>query len=744
MPPKSNPIAQIAESLDKNFAGEGQTGEKVIKPGKAVLLSWEKRRLENEAAVFWSVYFKDAPKKAKDDKKGDKKEAKQGITARPTSKIKKVLGVFKEGDKKEAKQGITARATSKVKKARIDTKRVTAEALIFWNVYFKLKDKRAKDTKGKTKITPAKKAIAKTKKEKEGKKGDEQGFFGRLVENFLTGITAGLSAAITTLIGGWLMRTLVPRLGAALMFALRGAGVVGLLITIAALAKKGWDMWSTHKDETNKWAKRGRERQAWQDEQARLRKQADDKEGMEETDPHRYEQRREADRLVQESGDINEAIRKHTESNWDIWKELGGTTEVRDRGVMDKLLSPEMAESWSRRHGSDLSEGLYVEEGGAVPYKVGAAEVHERRRMQFRESDLVREELALATEESHQKRMRTPEYAKEYAPGGELEHIISDNAERTKLWQKMLDAIEAGNEKDEEFYKEELKNEKEARTGERSMEDQIAQKIEEAKTSTGVFAKENQPGILELGRAAFDYSQDFWRNYEENAARIMKKYGGVRRQAGLAEERGQKPQSEMLPTEGFYKYGTDEWMSPELDAEGKPTKKRPQIKYADFVQRPGMPPVSFSSTDDILGFNQGGPVANLFKSMKSRQVMADPTSGPVANLFKSMKSRQALADPTSGLFQVKFSKTTSPGDFGKFQLSEIKLSNFYLQQLVELTVKMLQKDPAGGSGPVHIPPRPIPRDNEGIQGDMSGPSFTDSRSDFYGSAYSIHTPGVMT
>ena len=110
---------------------------------------------------------------------------------------------------------------------------------------------------------------------------------------------------------------------------------------------------------------------------------------------------------------------------------------------------------------------------------------------------------------------------------------------------------------------------------------------------------------------------------------------------------------------------------------------------------------------------------------------------------ENTRDLEIQGQPASGLFQVKFSKTDIPGDFGKFQLSEIKVSNFYLKQLVELTVRMLQKDSAGDrGGPVHIPPRPLPRDNEGIQGDMSGTSFTDSRSDFYGSAYSMHTPSV--
>jgi len=142
----------------------------------------------------------------------------------------------------------------------------------------------------------------------------------------------------------------------------------------------------------------------------------------------------------------------------------------------------------------------------------------------------------------------------------------------------------------------------------------------------------------------------------------------------------------------------------------------------DFVSRPGMPAISFSSEDDILGFKQGGPVSSL---LKLRGALSGPGSRATANLFQ-------------------FSKTDPNVPIDKFQLSEIKLSNFYLKQLVELTVKMLQKGSAeGGTNLVGMPPQQLPPDNS-MTGDMSGPSFTDSRSDFYESAYSMHTPGVLT
>jgi hypothetical protein len=118
-----------------------------------------------------------------------------------------------------------------------------------------------------------------------------------------------------------------------------------------------------------------------------------------------------------------------------------------------------------------------------------------------------------------------------------------------------------------------------------------------------------------------------------------------------------------------------------------------------------MPDIPFDSKDDILGFKQGGPVSALLK--------------------------QATTD-------VKILPNSDK--FGKFQLDAISLSNAYLKTLVELTAKMLQKGSAGGVAQSTPPTPVVPSDS--IQGNMGGPSYSDSRSDFYGSAYSMHTPSV--
>ena len=59
-----------------------------------------------------------------------------------------------------------------------------------------------------------------------------------------------------------------------------------------------------------------------------------------------------------------------------------------------------------------------------------------------------------------------------------------------------------------------------------------------------------------------------------------------------------------------------------------------------------------------------------------------------------------------------------------------KTTNNYLSQLVQLTKALVQKPSGGGS----IPNVPLPRNNE-LQGDLSGPVFSDNRADFANSTY---------
>ena len=178
-----------------------------------------------------------------------------------------------------------------------------------------------------------------------------------------------------------------------------------------------------------------------------------------------------------------------------------------------------------------------------------------------------------------------------------------------------------------------------------------------------------------------------------------------------SEDKAKRAHAEKMREEkGLPKIKVDYYGPRDASKEKAAPKKKPKSRMyrgirRDFISRPGMEAISFDSKDDILGFKQGGPVSNLLK-------------------------------------QVTTSSITSPDKFGKFQLDAIHISNTYLKQLVELTAKMLQKGPSGGGkSPGIVPASPLPPDNS-IQGDMSGPGYTDSRSDFYGSAYSMHTPSV--
>jgi len=138
---------------------------------------------------------------------------------------------------------------------------------------------------------------------------------------------------------------------------------------------------------------------------------------------------------------------------------------------------------------------------------------------------------------------------------------------------------------------------------------------------------------------------------------------------------------------------------------GALTKKKPASEMQDFIMQRGtvMP---FSSKDELLGMKAGGAIS---------QLLDDSFLSP----------------------DEKFS-----GKLAALQVSAIEISNKYLHQLVQLT-ELLVKKPAGGGTRA----LPMPRqDNSipGTQGSPDGPSFADSRVEFYNSPYSMHTPGSLT
>jgi hypothetical protein len=80
----------------------------------------------------------------------------------------------------------------------------------------------------------------------------------------------------------------------------------------------------------------------------------------------------------------------------------------------------------------------------------------------------------------------------------------------------------------------------------------------------------------------------------------------------------------------------------------------------------------------------------------------------------------------------------------KLQLNAIDLSNKYLYQIVQLTQALVKKSGGGNAGgslvSITKPSNSIPP----TQGNPDGPSFPDSRVEFYNSPYSMHTPGTLT
>ena len=217
----------------------------------------------------------------------------------------------------------------------------------------------------------------------------------------------------------------------------------------------------------------------------------------------------------------------------------------------------------------------------------------------------------------------------------------------------------------------------------------------------------------ELTEAQLKHGKDRGMDAEQTAAAWREQF--VTHRAGMG-----------LPPIEVVVYGKDAEVKEGTYA-GKPAKVKKPKKKDDFVDRPGEPAYSFNSEDTLLGFKKGGPIINLIR----RQAGEKATSDRVPWWKEQKSSAKPVGAPVTGA-----------GEFGKFQLSEIKRSNVYLKQLVELTAKMLQRGPAGQGGKGVAPAAVLPANNS-IQGNMGGPTYTDSRSDFHASAYSMHTPPIM-
>ena len=224
-PPISNAekVAQAKAGLDKMTDAESSGGKKII--GKAqnevkpIPTPNERKRLAFESSLFWDVYFK----KVKREKGKLDKEAKG-----------------KEKGSTDGKKGVGSDIKERARLAKVDKSRVTTEATIFWDVYYKVKKQKdpPKDTKPKTKISPAKKAVDKVcdceglteKPKKEGK-----GFIGWLMGLFapfaslLAPLLAGAGGGFLALLGAGLT-TLI---GAIAPLIIAGAGIFALVAVVA-------------------------------------------------------------------------------------------------------------------------------------------------------------------------------------------------------------------------------------------------------------------------------------------------------------------------------------------------------------------------------------------------------------------------------------------------------------------------------------------------------------------------------
>jgi len=167
VPPKPNKdAAKVEEKLDKSF-GKEKRGRDIIKQGRARLYPWEILRLKNESKIFWDVYYKE--KAASGPKKQD-----------PKKKAAQEAKIFLD---------VQSKALHK-----LDKDKAKQEAKVFWEVYYELKKKKEPkiDKKPKTKITPAKKAIAGATDTKKVPK--KKGWFMQLIAMLRPFITSLITA----------------------------------------------------------------------------------------------------------------------------------------------------------------------------------------------------------------------------------------------------------------------------------------------------------------------------------------------------------------------------------------------------------------------------------------------------------------------------------------------------------------------------------------------------------------------
>jgi len=196
--------------------------------------------------------------------------------------------------------------------------------------------------------------------------------------------------------------------------------------------------------------------------------------------------------------------------------------------------------------------------------------------------------------------------------------------------------------------------------------------------------------------------------------------------------------------------------------------------FDDFLVR-GDKVIPFNNKDDVVGLKEGGAIANLIRNGTGinaeelveaiKIVVKDSRSGtttetaisPMLSALSSTfigrvgakmfgfkpKEKKEVKKTEVNFSEEVLDKLVAHKDVGAAVAknvydasvtSEIKKSNEYLAQLVQLTAKMLGKQ---GAPVPSAPPAQQQSDIAPMQGDMSGPSFVDSRTKFNNSTYSF-------
>lgn len=134
-----------------------------------------------------------------------------------------------------------------------------------------------------------------------------------------------------------------------------------------------------------------------------------------------------------------------------------------------------------------------------------------------------------------------------------------------------------------------------------------------------------------------------------------------------------------------------------------PQEEFQRVFYAeDFVRFNDGTVVKFDSKDDIIGMKEGGAISKFIKGQAGQ--------GGEGVVVKDV-----------------FDKTVA---------TEVQKSNQYLAQLVQLTAQMVTGQPKNVTPIINQPSQ------TDMSGSMEGPVYRDSRTNFYNSPYSMHTPGI--